>query len=271
MNVYETISEIVIKSLEKGAKPWVKPWFGTAGAYNRVTKKTYSLLNQILLGRPGEYATFKQWQALGGKIRRGEKSSFVVFWKLLEKEPEEDTEGKKQVIPILRYYRVFHVEQVEGVESLAESATKTDLHPIKEAESLLQSYLTREKIGLVNGENASYSPVLDRIMIPRLEQFISSEEFYLSAFHEAVHSTGHKSRLDRSLVSFSDNQKSYAAEELVAEMGAYAIMHKLGIETKDSSENSVAYLHDWAELIKADNHLVVNAASKAEKAVNFIM
>lgn len=271
MNVYETISEIVIKSLEKGAKPWVKPWFGTTGAYNRVTKKTYSLLNQILLGRPGEYATFKQWQALGGKIRRGEKSSFVVFWKLLEKEPEEDTEGKKQVIPILRYYRVFHVEQVEGVESLAESATRTDLYPIKEVESLLQSYLTREKIGLVNGENASYSPVLDRIMIPRLEQFISSEEFYLSAFHEAVHSTGHKSRLDRLLVPIFDNQKSYAAEELVAEIGAYAIMHKLGIATKNSSENSVAYLHDWAKLIKADNHLIVNAASKAEKAVNFIM
>lgn len=271
MNVYETISEIVIKSLENGAKPWVKPWFGTAGAYNRVTKKTYSLLNQILLGKPGEYATFKQWQALGGKIRRGEKSSFVVFWKLLEKEPDEDSESEKQVIPILRYYRVFHVEQVDGVKSLADNSAKTDLQPISDAENLFQSYLNREKICFTEGESASYSPVLDRIMLPQLNQFISSEEFYLSAFHEAVHSTGHESRLNRSLVSFSADRKSYATEELVAEMGAYAIMHKLGIDTNDSSENSVAYLHDWAESIKADSHLIVNAASKAEKAVNFIM
>ena len=106
---------------EKGNIPWEKPWTGVrSGAYNRISKKPYSIINQMLLQHTGEYATFKQWTDLGGHIRKGEKSEFVVFWKILEREETNEDTGEKEVrkIPMLRYYNVFHISQVDGVEPL---------------------------------------------------------------------------------------------------------------------------------------------------------
>ena len=95
-NVYEMVTARIIAELEKGNIPWEKPWTGVrSGAYNRISKKPYSIINQMLLQHTGEYATFKQWTDLGGHIRKGEKSEFVVFWKILEKEEtNEDTVEK---------------------------------------------------------------------------------------------------------------------------------------------------------------------------------
>ena len=109
-SVYEMVTDRIIEQLENGVIPWKKPWNGIAsGAYNRITKKPYSLLNQMLLKHTGEYATFKQWTELGGHIRKGEKSEILVFWKILpvEEKKEDGTTEIKQ-IAMLRYYNVFH-------------------------------------------------------------------------------------------------------------------------------------------------------------------
>ena len=112
-SVYEMVTERIINQLEQGIIPWEKPWSGLAdGAYNRISKRSYSLINQLILKHDGEYATFKQWQDLGGKVRKGAKSEIVVFWKLLpvdEKQPDGTTETKS--IPFLRYYNVFHIDR----------------------------------------------------------------------------------------------------------------------------------------------------------------
>lgn len=121
-NVYEMVTERIIAELEKGVIPWEKPWTGVrSGAYNRVSKRPYSLLNQMLLKHTGEYATYKQWQDLGGQVKKGEKSEIVVFWKIFEAEETNKDTGEKETkkIPLLRYYNVFHISQVEGVEPLA--------------------------------------------------------------------------------------------------------------------------------------------------------
>ena len=121
-NVYEMVTARIIAELEKGNIPWEKPWTGTqTGAFNRISKKPYSLINQMLLLHTGEYATFKQWADLGGHVRKGEKSEIVVFWKILEKEETDKDTGEKEIrkIPMLRYYNVFHISQVEGVKPLA--------------------------------------------------------------------------------------------------------------------------------------------------------
>ena len=90
-SVYEIVTERIIEQLENGVIPWEKPWTGVrSGAFNRVSKKSYSLLNQMLLKHEGEYATFKQWSDLGGHIRKGEKSEMVVFWKILPVEEEQE-------------------------------------------------------------------------------------------------------------------------------------------------------------------------------------
>ena len=118
-NVYQMVTDRIIAELEKGLIPWRKPWSGTKeGAYNRVTGKPYSLLNQLLLKHQGEYATYKQIQEAGGHVRKGEKSEIVVFWKIqsIKEETEDGTEEVKQ-IPLLKYYNVFHVAtQCEGIE-----------------------------------------------------------------------------------------------------------------------------------------------------------
>ena len=106
-NVYEMITNRIIAELEKGNIPWKRPWTGVrSGAYNRITKKPYSIINQILLKYSGEYATFKQWSELGGHIRKGEKSEIVVFWKILPvEEVQEDGSKVVKQIPLLKYIR----------------------------------------------------------------------------------------------------------------------------------------------------------------------
>ena len=109
MDIYAEITARIITEMEKGIIPWEKPWIARGSAISHATGKRYSLLNQMLLGRAGEYLTFKQVQQEGGRVRKGEKASMVVFWKFIEQEDEE-THEKKQV-PFLRYYNVFHIDQ----------------------------------------------------------------------------------------------------------------------------------------------------------------
>ena len=151
-NVYEMVTNRIIDMLEQGIIPWTKPWTGTrSGAFNRITKKSYSLLNQMMLKHDGEYATFKQWTDLGGKVRKGEKSEIIVFWKIQNiVELNEDGEEERKQIPLLRYYNVFHVSQVDGVEPLPEEEIETELEPIEEVDKILMDYITREGIKLVN-------------------------------------------------------------------------------------------------------------------------
>ena len=199
-NVYQMVTDRIIAELEKGSIPWKRPWTGVnTGAYNRISNKPYSLLNQILLGRDGEWATFKQWTDLGGHIRKGEKSSFVVFWKI---QPYEDinADGEKVVkqIPLLRYYNVFHISQVDGVEPKSKPELK-EVEPIEAVETIKESYKEREHIQIIETvtNKAFYSPALDYINVPCKEQYQNANEFYSTLFHEMVHSTGHKTRLDR--------------------------------------------------------------------------
>lgn len=273
-NVYQIVTDRIIAELEKGNIPWQKPWTGTrTEAFNRISKKPYSILNQMLLKHRGEYATFKQWSELGGHIRKGEKSEIVVFWKL-QKYEEENESGEKveKIIPLLRYYNVFHISQVDGVEPLKEELHEVE--PIEEADRIITEYTSRENLIFkeCKSNEAYYSPSQDMVVVPMKEQFQVIEEYYSTTFHELTHSTGHKSRLDR----FTDGRaaafgsETYSKEELVAEIGAASILNRLGIETEKSFRNSAAYVQSWLQVLKNDNKFIVSASSKAEKAVEYI-
>lgn len=275
-NVYEMVTERIIAELEKGVIPWEKPWTGVrAGAYNRISKKPYSLINQMMLKHTGEYATFKQWADLGGRVRKGEKSEIVVFWKILEKEETNPDTGEKEVqkIPMLRYYNVFHISQVEGVKPLEQPFTEVE--PIEEADKIITDYITRENISFEEcaSNEAYYSPSRDAVVVPMKEQYKLINEYYSTTFHELTHSTGHKSRLDRlqtgAVAAFGS--ETYSKEELVAEIGSASIMNMLGIETAKTFRNSAAYIQSWIKVLKNDNRFIVSAAGKAEKAVNYII
>lgn len=274
-DVYEMVTDRIIEQLEQGVIPWQKPWGGVIdGAYNRISKKPYSLLNQMLLQHSGEYATFKQWSELGGHIRKGEKSEIVVFWKLQPYE-DENADGEKIIkqIPLLRYYNVFHVSQVDGIEP--KELDLNEFEPIEEAERIKTEYMTREHLKILEKltDKAFYSPTFDYIQIPCKEQYQNVEEFYSTLFHEMVHSTGYKTRLDREDVKdcMYFGSENYSKEELTAELGSAFLVNLLGIETKNSFRNSSAYIQGWLGRLRGDKKFIVSASSKAEKAVKYIL
>lgn len=278
INVYELVTNRIIEQLENNIVPWEKPWSGTLdGAFNRVSKKPYSILNQMLLKYDGEYASFKQWKDLGGHIRKGEKSEIVVFWKMYPiKEKQDDGTEIIKTIPLLKYINVFHISQVDGVEPLKQKVTH-DIEPIDKAEKILNDYWNRENITIehVKGDKAFYSPMFDKIQLPLFEQFKQSEEYYSTAFHESIHSTMKTSRCNRQedrkgkVVSFGSEE--YSKEELVAEVGSAQLMNIVGLETTKSFRNSTAYIQSWLKVLRNDNKFIVSASSKAEKAVNYIL
>lgn len=274
-NIYEEITNRIIKQLENGVVPWHKPWSGvTNGAYNRVSKKPYSLLNQMLLEHDGEYATYKQWSELGGKVRKGEKSEIVVFWKILNIEETKDGKTEVKSIPLLRYINVFHISQVDGVEP--KTIESIEHNPIEEAEKIKDDYVTKENIRIEElvTDEAFYSPLKDYIQIPCKKQYRDIMEFYSTLFHEMIHSTGHRDRLgrldsDTKLASFGSEE--YSKEELIAEIGSAFLMNHIGIETFKTFNNSAAYIKSWLRVLKNDNRFIVSASSKAEKAMKYIL
>lgn len=279
MNVYEMVTNRIISKLQEGIIPWQRGWTGTVnGAYNYKTKRRYSLLNQLLLSHNDGYLTFKQVQEMGGKVNKGAKSEFVVFWKIMRKEDpnEKDKDGKPVVntIPILRYYNVFWI----GDTTIERKDIEVVEHdPITEAEDIISEYVTREtSLTFTNdrpSNEAYYSPTTDEVVVPMLSQFPVKEEYYSTAFHELTHSTGAAHRLNRLSTgqSAAFGGEDYSKEELVAELGAAMLVNHCGIEIEKTFNNSAGYIQGWLKALNNDQRLIVSAASKAEKAVEFIL
>lgn len=290
-DIYQEVTDRIIEQLKEGNIPWNKPWTCVSnsvvsGAFNRVTKKPYSLLNQMLLMHEGEYASYKQWQSLGGQVRKGEKSEIVVFWKIIQTD-DVDSDGnvrtdkngnvKKKSVPILKYYRVFHISQVDGVEPLEiDDSTYIGHEPIEVAENIKLDFMQREDISIreVEGDRAFYSVVCDHIVTPLMEQFSDVAEYYSTLFHECCHATGAKHRLgrfDMSAKIAAFGTPDYSKEELVAECGSAMLMSHCGIETDVTFRNSAAYIQGWLAALSNDKRLIVSAASRAEKAAKWVL
>ena len=273
MDIYAAVTDRIIAQMEQGVIPWLKPWRTNGKAVSHATGKPYSLLNQMLLGRPGEYLTFKQCQAAGGRVKKGEKSNMVVFWKWIEQEDEETHEKKE--VPFLRYYNVFHIDQCEGITAkhTTEAAFPDGADTQEAAQDIIHDYLSRTGVKLLHeeGDRAFYRPSTDEIVLPLRKQFISTAEYYSTVWHELVHSTGHPSRLNRldKVVAFGSDV--YSKEELVAEIGAAALINHCGLETSTSLRNNAAYIQNWLSVLKGDKRFIVSAAGKAEKAVTLIL
>ena len=274
MDVYKEVTDRIISQLEQGIIPWHKPWIvsGKACAISRSTGKPYSLLNQMILGKPGEYLTFAQCVKEGGKIRKGAKAQMVVFWKWIEKEDEKNP-GEMKKIPFLRHFSIFHIDDCEGLKPKHETPSTEILQPDAAADSIITGYLDRSGVKLVHqeGDRAFYRPSADTVTLPLMAQFKELAEYYSTAFHELTHSTGHTSRLNRLTAPAFFGSESYSKEELVAEIGAAALVNHAGLETLSSFRNSAAYVQSWLKALRADKRLIVSAAGQAEKACSLIL
>ena len=291
IDLYETCTNQILEQIDQGFIPWVKPWALYGAAVSHVTGKSYSLLNQMLLGGlGGEFATFKQIQKEGGKVKKGAKSRRIVFWRMIIKQnaKEEDNndslpllriseeDGKKLVlIPVLAYYNVFNIEDAEGITRKYDAAKLPDeVESDDKAEAIIAAYIQRANLRLYRddmSDRAFYRPSADTVTTPNRRQYQERGEYYSTLFHELVHSTGHKSRLDRKFNSGRKGDQDYAREELVAEIGAFFLCAYCGINTESTVKNSVAYLQSWRRHLENDKKLIVVAASRAQKAVEFIL
>ena len=271
MDIYAEITNRIISEMESGLIPWQKPWVASGGCVSYATGKPYSLLNQMLLGRPGEYATFKQIQQAGGYVKKGQKASMVVFWKWLEQEDEETGEVKQ--IPFLRYYNVFHIDQCEGLKAKHSKPLPQSAEADQKAEAIICGYLKSSGVKLHHqqGDRAFYRPSDDTITLPLLAQFHETSEYYSTAFHELIHSTGHMSRLNRLEKTAFFGSEAYSKEELIAEIGATALVNVAGLETPDSFKNNASYIQNWLTVLRNDKRFIVSASGKAEKAVKLIL
>lgn len=273
-DIYSAVTDRIIQQMEQGILPWAKPWGGiTGGAYSGTTGKPYSLLNQMLLSKPGAYYTFSQIQKLGGSIRKGEKSQMVVFWKQIPVQEQVNQTGeiKENLIPMLRYYNVFHINQCDGITCT--NVTEEQLHTDEDGDSIIKAYLDRSGVELIQrvSDEAYYSPARDCVVLPMPEQFKSMEERYSTIFHELAHSTGHQSRLDRLRAMAHFGNESYSKEELVAEITATALMNYTGLETKGTFCNSTAYIQNWLTALRNDKRMIVSASGAASKAFEYII
>lgn len=274
MDVYQIITNRILELLEQGTIPWRKAWSaGTAMPRNMISNKEYRGINVFLLSAmpyaSPYWLTYKQATEKGGHVRSGEKSSMVVFWKMLDSSNEEDA---KQKIPVLRYYNLFNVEQCEGIPvPTMPDEIVSPFNPIEKAEQLVSSYANHPCIQH-GGNRAFYRPSEDLVQMPHNHTFKSPEDYYAVLFHELSHSTGAKHRLCRKEVIEYNRFGStdYSAEELVAEFAAAFLCGQVGISNQ-TIDQSAAYIDGWLSVLKKDKRLLVLAAAQAQKAADYIL
>jgi antirestriction protein ArdC len=273
--VPEIITQNVLKQLEQGVAPWRKPWSSSIPR-DLISKKPYRGLNVLLLATQGYgspyWVTFNQAKQLGAHVRQGEKSTLVSFWKFDEYACENGKTGEleNKTSVLLRYYRVFNIEQCEGLNALYGDDRKP-VNPIEECESIANRMPNPPRIE--QHSQAFYRPSADMVGMPSRTCFESPETYYSTLFHELTHSTGHRARLNRFEENSTDHQfgsESYSKEELVAEMGAAMLAGIAGI-SQATIVNSASYLQTWINRLKSDSRLIISAASHAQKATDYIL
>jgi antirestriction protein ArdC len=275
-SVYEIVTSRILEQLERGVVPWHRPWSAQLPC-NLVSGKAYRGLNTFLLGSQGYaskyWLTFNQANKLGGHIRKGEKSSLVIFWHIGQEKIIRTADGteKKQTPFLLRYYSVFNVCQTEGIAEKLGLGKSAPVVPSIEACEAIVSAMPNAP-ARCQSDRAWYQPSTDTVGMPAKELFGRSEEYYSTLFHELTHSTGHSSRIGREGIEQLNTfgSESYSKEELVAEMGAAMLCGVTGIAPA-VIENTAAYLKNWLERLKADSRLLVSAASAAQKAADYIL
>lgn len=285
-SVYEIVQEKMIKKIEEAIAnneklPWQKPWSGRMPV-NYVSRKPYRGINVFMLMDEGsEFITFKQIQELRKKnpeikLKKGSKSEMVVFF-TMKQYKEKDEETGEEVVkqrPILKYYNVFPIHTVEGLESKFETF---EHNQIEEAGRVITSYVEESGIGYEEIEGfgqAYYRPLNDSVHVPAMSGYKEIEKFYNVCFHELAHSSGHPSRLNRFDISAGSHvfgSESYSKEELVAEMTASMMLGSLGINTESTEANSQAYLQGWLKAVKNDVKLLISASNQAQKACDMIL
>lgn len=276
--------EGIIEAVENGAKlPWQQTWSAGDVPRNALTGRAYrginvwlTLIRTMVFGyTSNRWLTMKQANAAGGRIKKGEKPTWIVFWKERRfTDKDDDGEETTKTYMMMRVYKVWNVDQCQDLDEnkLKKSAIQTNegINPIEACESIVAGYKNPPKRA---AGQPSYRPSSDTVRMPAMNRFDSSESYYSTLFHELAHSTGHETRLKRASVTGPVwfGSETYSREELVAEMSAAMLCGHAGIDNEATTNNTTAYLQGWVKALKEDPNALVDAAQAAQKAVDHIL
>lgn len=277
-DIRRLVTSKIVNALAAGTPPWRQPWRNdrtNAGApANAASGMNYRGVNALLLGL-AEYesrwwATYAQIQALGGRVRKGEQATRIVYWREVERVVVTTATGVDVIdtFPLLKTYSVFNAAQTDGLEEFQtrsrSAATFEDFGP---AEAVIAATGADIRHG---GDRSFYHPARDFIQVPPRESFESRAAYYDTLAHELVHWTGHQDRLDRLTKNARFGDRQYAVEELVAEIGGAFLCTEVGVPQSDLS-NQTAYLASWLAVLERDSTAIFTAAGQASRAVDFIL
>jgi antirestriction protein ArdC len=282
-DVYTRITGKIIESLEQGVRPWVKPWSAdnAAGRIIRPLRhngQAYSGINILMLWASAMehgfscpmWMTFRQATELNAHVRKGEKGALVVYANTLTK-TEDDGAGNEveREIPFMKGYTVFNAEQIEGLPEIF----YTKPTPKREGPARIdhaEAFFANTKADIrIRGNRAYYTIDGDHIVMPPIESFESAESYYATLAHESTHWTRHSTRLERDFGRKTWGDEGYAREELVAELGSAFLCADLEL-TPEIREDHASYIASWLEVLKNDKRAIFQAASHAQRAVEFL-
>lgn len=282
-DIYTRVTNQIALQLEKGVRPWIKPWSveHTAGRITRPRRHNaipYRGVNVLLLWSEAlakGYAaplwmTYKQSQEMGAQVRKGEHGSLVVFADRITK-TETDSAGQdvEREIPFMKGYTVFNVEQIDGLPAHYYAQPVNPL-PLSDRLAHADQFVTATGAAIhLGGNQAYYSPATDRIQLPPFEAFKDKESYYATALHELTHWTRHETRLDRDFGRQRFGDAGYAREELVAELGSAFLCADLGI-TPEIREDHADYIGHWLKVLSEDKHAIFQAAAHAQRAADYL-
>lgn len=283
-DIYSRITTQIIEALEKGVKPWTQPWNAShaAGHVSRPLRhngQPYAGINVVTLWSSAMTAhytapiwmTFKQAIELGGHVRKGEKGSPVVYADTMRRTESDEATGEdaERVIPFLKAYTVFNVEQIEGLPAQYHALAEPVRNP-EERIAAAETFFTATSADIRHGGDcAYYSPALDYIQMPAFEAFRDAQSYYATLAHEATHWTRHNTRLDRDFGRKRFGDDGYAREELVAELGAAFLCADLGLKLEDR-EDHAAYISHWLGVLREDKKAIFAAAAHAQRAAAYL-
>ncbi|WFU56818.1 zincin-like metallopeptidase domain-containing protein [Bradyrhizobium pachyrhizi] len=275
-DLYAEVSARIVAELETGAMPWNKPWSTTSGANtpcNAVTNRPYSGCNTVLLWmaqaagyRTPRFLTFKQALELGGHVRKGERGTKIYFVKQLKIQEGADGERSTRLVSMMREYSVFNVSQCEGLPDSVKIGKPARVRNPDRRDDFADEFLRSTGADIREGGEACYVSSRDLISMPTFEAFKGADHFYGTVFHELTHWTGHKSRLNRDLKNRFGSRR-YAAEELIAELGAAFLCAEFGF---DGDLRHAGYIATWTDLLRADKRAFFTACSQASKAADYL-
>jgi antirestriction protein ArdC len=282
-DLYSRVTNAIVADLERGVRPWTKPWSAEhlAGRISRPLRHSgepYSGINVILLWAEAvargfaapTWMTFRQVLALGAHVRKGEHGATVVYAnRFTRTETGDDGRDVEREIPFLKAYTVFNIEQIDGLPAHYSAVAEPTLDPsvrISHAEAFFAALGADIRHG---GAQAYYAVGPDYVQLPPFECFCDPESYYATAAHECTHWTRHPTRLDRDFGRQRWGDEGYAREELVAELGAAFLCADLGLELTPR-EDHAAYLDSWLQVLKGDKRFIFTAAAHAQRACDFL-